>query len=349
MTQHSFPGLDILATAVIMLDDAFKVVYANPAAENLFELPNRNFLGRRIEEIFHNAEPLLAAMRAAFAQHASFIEHGLVLGVSGRPKHYLTCTVSPADGKQARLIVEFQPMDQQRRIAREERLLDQTQANRELLRSLAHEIKNPLGGIRGAAQLLEHELQRPDLAEYTQVIVKEADRLQSLMDRLLTPQKPPQRAALNIHEVLERVRSLILAEFPQGITIRRNYDSSLPALTGDFEQLIQAFLNVARNAAQALQGKGDIVFRTRIARQVTLARRRHRLALKISVIDNGPGVPEAIREHVFYPLVSGRDDGTGLGLTLAQAVVLQHQGIIECESAPGRTCFIILLPVLDRK
>ena len=201
--------------------------------------------------------------------------------------------------------------------------------------------------MRGAAQLLEHELPRANLREYTQVIIKEADRLQSLMERLLTPHQLPQLQHVNIHEVLEWVRSLTLAETPQGITIRRDYDTSLPDLLADPEQLIQAVLNIVRNAAQAMQGKGEIILRTRIARQVTLVKKRYRLAVMVQIIDNGPGIPEAIRERIFYPLVSGREGGSGMGLTLAQTLINQHQGTIECESEPGRTCFTLLLPIVN--
>jgi len=186
------------------------------------------------------------------------------------------------------------------------------------------------------------------------VIIKEADRLQALLDRLLTPHRPANRVLLSIHEVCERVRSLILAEFPGGIRVERDYDASLPELRGDPEQLIQAVLNIVRNAAQAIseaghrtssQGSGHIILRTRVARRVTLARRLYRLALELQVIDNGPGVPAEIRERIFNPLVSGREGGTGLGLTLAQTYVQHHHGAIECESQPGRTCFRIVLPL----
>ena len=235
---------------------------------------------------------------------------------------------------------------------REERLLEQQLASRELIRNLAHEIKNPLGGIRGAAQLLEHELNNPGLREYTQVIIKEADRLQDLMKRLLSPHRPMLPGPVNIHEILERVRSLLKAEFPQTLTVCRDYDTSLPDLVGDREQLIQAILNIARNAAQAIKAQsssspvvGQITLKTRVARQVTLAKKRHRLALEVQVIDNGPGIPDDIRERMFYPLVSGREGGSGLGLTLAQSFVQQHQGTIECESRPGYTCFSIRMPL----
>jgi two-component system nitrogen regulation sensor histidine kinase GlnL len=245
-----------------------------------------------------------------------------------------------------RLLLEFRHIDQQLKTAREERLAEQQQANRELIRNLAHEIKNPLGGIRGSAQLLERELANPQLHEYTQVIIKEADRLQELMHRLLSSHRLMQPQQANIHELLERVRSLILAEFPD-VSVKRDYDTSLPDVTGDREQLIQAILNIVRNAAQALEGRGEIVLRTRALRQVTLAKRRYRLALQLQVIDNGPGIPEAIREQMFYPLVSGRAGGSGLGLTLAQNFIQQHQGSIEVDSRPGRTCFTVMLPLHD--
>lgn len=243
-------------------------------------------------------------------------------------------------------------LEQQARQDREERLVEQAQANKELVRNLAHEIKNPLGGIRGAAQLLEMELDSRELHEYTQVIIHEADRLQSLVDRLLAPHRHPhQLTDLNIHEVCERVRSLVLLEYPQGLKIRRDYDISIPEFKGDREQLIQALLNIVQNAALVLSdtittgGNAEITLRTRVARQMTIGRQRHRLALELHVIDNGPGVPDHIKERIFFPLVTGRDGGSGLGLPLAQTFVQRHHGLIECESMPGRTDFRILIPL----
>jgi len=257
---------------------------------------------------------------------------------------HVNLLASPIEAESAALVLEIRSIDQRLRIERDERELAQAFANRELIRNLAHEIKNPLGGLRGSAQLLERELDRPGLHEYTQVIIKEADRLQLLVDRLLTPHRPSQRAPVNIHEVCERVRSLILAEFPE-LVIRRDYDASLPEICGDREQLIQAVLNIVRNAAQAVKGRGEIALRTRVARFVTIARSFFRSALELAVIDNGPGVPEELRDRVFYPLVSGREGGTGLGLTLAQTYVQHHRGSIECDSQPGRTVFRIVLPL----
>jgi two-component system nitrogen regulation sensor histidine kinase GlnL len=253
------------------------------------------------------------------------------------------------------VLVEMIEIEQQARSDREERSIGLAKANKELVRNLAHEIKNPLGGIRGAAQLLELDLPTPELREYTQVIIREADRLQRLVDRLLDPHRQMHRVGdVNIHEVLEQVRSLILAEFPKGLVVERDYDVSLPEFRGDREHLIQAVLNIVRNAAEALgerigaaaeEDPARITLRSRAARQVTIHRQRSRLALELHIQDNGPGVPEALRERIFHPLVSGRDGGSGLGLTLAQSFIEQHHGSIECESEPGRTVFKILIPL----
>ena len=349
MALAALAGLDLLATAVLLVDQQLVVKYANPAAENLFEFSSKSHVGRTIAEIFQGDAVLTTAIEYARTRGCSYTEHDLKMSALGRGKMHLNCTISPVgidgwvEGWQG-LLLEFRHIEQQLRIAREERLHDQSRANRELIRNLAHEIKNPLGGIRGAAQLLDHELERPNLHEYTQVIMKEADRLQSLLDRLLTPHRLPQPALLNVHEVLERVRSLILAEYPQGITIRRDYDTSLPLVKGDKEQMIQVVLNIVRNAAQAMNGEGRILLKTRVARQVTLARKLRKHALAVEITDTGPGIPEDMRERIFYPLVSGREGGTGLGLTLAQTFVTQHGGTITCDSSPTGTTFLLLLP-----
>jgi two-component system nitrogen regulation sensor histidine kinase GlnL len=353
MTQLALSGLDLLATAVILVDEKDVLRHMNPAAENLLELSSSHTVGQSLTDIFADHELLAGAVRYARQNNCSFSEHDLAIAVSGRSRIHLTCTVTPIDASSAFemncCLVEFRKIEQQLRIAREERVHDQSVANRELMRNLAHEIKNPLGGIRGAAQLLDRELETPALHEYTQVIMKETDRLHALMSRLLSPHRIPRPTSLNIHEVLERVRSVLLAEFHKEIHIKRDYDVSLPMLYGDSEQLIQATLNVARNAAQALaeaQTEGAcITLKTRAARQVTLARKRFRHAIEVCITDNGPGIPAEMSERVFYPLVSGRDAGSGLGLTIAQNFVSQHNGTITFESAPGKTCFTLLLPV----
>lgn len=344
-----FAGLEHLATAIILLDDQRRVAYVNPGAEIVFAFSATQTIGLPISEVFPDCDILMLAVNNAIAQQSPFREHEFTISTHRQNSFAVTCTVTPIESAVASLILEFQPMDAQLRIAREERMLIQQQANAELLRNLAHEIRNPLGGLRGAAQLLEHELPSPSLREYTQVIIKEADRLQALMDRLLIPHRVPKYQPTNIHEVLERVRSLLLAESPRSILIQRDYDLSLPELIGDREKLIQAVLNIARNAAQAMQThktpSSQITFRTRAERQVTLARKRYRVAIKLEIIDNGPGIPPDIMDRIFYPLVSGSEGGTGLGLTLAQTFITQHHGMIECESVPGNTRFTILLPI----
>src|SRR6266496_2438206 len=342
-----YPGLELLATAVLLLDEKLEVCYANPAAENLFELSRRQLRGNSARALFGDAPKLFQAIDKALANGAAYTEQELELGVNGKPRLHLSCTVSVIDAADVTLLLEFRHIDQQLKIAREERLLEQQQANRELIRSLAHEIKNPLGGIRGAAQLLERELDRAQLIEYTQVIIGEADRLQSLVNRLLTPHRLPSYRRTNVHELLVRVKGVVQAEFPH-VRIAADFDASLPEFEADPEQLTQAVLNIVRNAAQALAGTTadpQIELVTRVARYVTLAKKRHRLALALSVIDNGPGIPDAIRDRIFYPLVSGREGGTGLGLTLAQTFIAQHNGAIDCDSVPGRTAFTILLPL----
>jgi len=337
----SFSGLELLATAVVALDERFVVRYANPAAESLLATGARSLIGQPFLSLFFEKQALMASLRESRATHWDYAAQHVTYTRPGREPLPLSCMVTRIDGSGLALLAELRPIEQQLRLAREERIVAEQQANRELIRNLAHEIKNPLGGLRGSAQLLERELDKPDLREYTQVIIKEADRLQALMDRMLTPHRAPRVEPMSVHEVLERVRSLVKAEF--GVLIERDYDPSLPELVGDREQLIQAVLNIARNAAQA--GSASIVFRTRAIRQTTILRQRYTLALELQVIDDGPGVPEEIQERIFNPLVSGREGGTGLGLSLAQTLVQYHQGVIEFESRPGRTTFRILLPL----
>ncbi|WP_227817975.1 nitrogen regulation protein NR(II) [Nitrogeniibacter aestuarii] len=343
-----FAGLELLSTAVLLVDADLVIRYVNAGAENLFGISAKRFTNRPLVELIGEASPLHPALNNALDNNWSYTGKDLRMQVPGKKEFIqLDCTVSPVEAEGVNLLLEFRPIEAQLRVTREEVLLQQQQANRELIRNLAHEIKNPLGGIRGSAQLLEGELDDPQLKEYTQVIIAEADRLQALMKRLLGTHAVMHPAPLNIHDVLEHVRRLILAEFP-GLVMYRDYDTSLPEMTGDREQLIQAVLNITRNAAQAVDGEGTITLRTRAARQVTMAKRRHKLALELQVIDNGPGIPADIKDQIFYPLVSGRDGGSGLGLSLAQGFVEQHQGMIEVDSEPGRTCFTLLLPVSER-
>ena len=348
VTHANFAGLDLLASTVLLIDEARCIRYINPAGENLLAVSSRTVLGRTLDAVCTCSTTLQSAIDNGLHNNWGYTGQNIELMRSDGEKLHLNCTVTPLRADIAagvRLLLELQPIEHHLAATREERLIEQQQANRELIRNLAHEIKNPLGGIRGAAQLLEHELSNVSLKEYTQVIIKEADRLQDLMQRLLTPHRAMLPTTVNIHEIMERVRSLLTAEFPGSLQVRRDYDTSLPELVGDREQLIQAVLNIARNAAQAMHGEGEIVLRTRALRQVTLAKKRYRLAMEIKVIDNGPGIPDAIRERMFYPLVSGREGGSGLGLTIAQNFIQHHHGTIDCSSRPGATVFTLRLPV----
>jgi len=354
MPLTSLDGLDLLASAVIILDAESRIKFVNAAAENLLESSFKALYQQKLIDLFQNGENLVSVFRQALEHQFADKRLDLILERAGRESLQVHVAVTALDDPDMPVLIELRENVQQLKLDREERMLDQSQANKELIRNLAHEIKNPLGGIRGAAQLLELELparQLKELREYTQVIIKEADRLQTLVDRLLAPHRRPHIVGdVNIHEVCERVRSLIVAEFPIGLSIKRDYDLSVPEFRGDKEQLIQAVLNITHNAAQALTeriGAGDarLTFMTRVARQVTLAKVRYRLALDLHIIDNGPGIPTEIYDRIFYPLVSGREGGSGLGLTLAQTYVQQHQGVIECESRPGYTDFRILIPL----
>jgi two-component system nitrogen regulation sensor histidine kinase GlnL len=345
-----FQSFDLLATLVAVVRGDGAVLFANSALEDAMGMSRRTIEGSHFPDSFTEPQALKGALIGAGSNEFSALRYEAWLK---RLKHdaiqvhvIVTQTETPDE-----IIVELLPLEQQARQDREERLADQALANKELIRNLAHEIKNPLGGIRGAAQLLEMEIESRELIEYTQVIIHEADRLQTLVDRLLAPHRRPHLVGdVNIHEVCERVRSLILAEFPKGLKVVRDYDTSIPELRGDREQLIQTVLNIAHNACQALSdqiaaGEACLTFYTRVTRQTTFGKQRYRLALELHVIDNGPGVPDSIKDRIFYPLVSGRDGGSGLGLTLAQTFVQQHHGSIECESVPGRTDFKILIPL----
>lgn len=342
----SFSDLELLVTAVLILDQQGEIQYANSAAEVLFETSRKALFGHALKGLFGNSVQVEVMLEEIRSGQVDNRRQDLFAQLPGGKTLEVHCTISASGAINAPFILELQEIDRQRQLDREERLLGQYQLNKELVRNLAHEIKNPLGGIRGAAQLLETELPASDLREYTQVIIKEADRLQTLVDRLLAPHRKPHIVSdVNIHEVCERVRSVIQAEYPKTLQIKRSYDVSVPEFRGDKEQLIQALMNIVRNAAQAMNGKGEIELRTRIARQVTLAKKRYRLALDLHVIDRGPGIAEDIRERIFYPLVSGHEGGSGLGLTLAQTFVQQHDGLIEFTSQPGLTDFRILIPL----
>lgn len=346
-----FAALEGLSLLVAVLQGSTgRLLFANASLEGALGLSRRSLQGAELASFLTDPALLRTALAGLHRQDFAVLRFEADLRrLHQEPMPVHVSVTASEQGEE--VLVELWALEQQARQDREQRLREQVQAHKELIRNLAHEIKNPLGGIRGAAQLLGMELQGRDLAEYTAVIVHEADRLHRLVERLLQPHRHAQVVDdVNIHEVCERVRALVLLEHPQGLAIVQDYDISIPELRGDRAQLIQAVLNVVQNAAQALaprmeQGDACITLRTRIARQITVGRERHRLALQLHVIDNGPGIPDALRERIFYPLVSGRHAGTGLGLTLAQTFVQQHHGMMDCESVPGHTAFRIVLPL----
>ena len=341
--------LEGLSSAVLVLDRQLRLVQMNPAAEALLELSARQAHRLGLAERVSGTEAarFMAGLRHSLASGQPYIERELPLIFAPERVVTVDCTATPLlepDPPHA-LLLELRQVDWRLRISREESLLAQQQTHRVLVRGLAHEIKNPLGGLRGAAQLLARELTDPDLREYTAIIIGEADRLRQLVDRMLGPHQLPVRSEVCIHEILERVRGLVTAEAGPRVRIERDYDPSIPPLWGDADRLLQAVLNVVRNAAQALAGHGGIGLRTRIQRQYTIGAIRHKLVVRLDVTDNGPGIPAALQEQIFCPMVSGRPDGSGLGLSIAQTIVAQHGGLIECTSRPGETVFTLLLPL----
>ncbi len=347
--------LDNLSTAILLLNEQLEIVYLNPSAEELFETSCKRICGHSFESVFfeheHDRADLLHALKTGhpYTKRECTI-FSKALGQSAPPLivNY-SVTVISENNLQKKLLLEFQSLDRLLKISRDETLLSNQVAAKALLRGMAHEVKNPLGGIRGAAQLLAKELRDQGQHEYIKVMIDEVDRLRNLVDRMLGPRTPPKIESLNIHEILEHVCHITEAEALGKIEIQKDYDPSIPNIFADRDQLIQASLNIMGNACQALlenqQKKPRIILRTRIVRQFTIAAKRHRMVLKIDFIDNGPGIPPDIKENIFYPMVSGRAKGTGLGLSIAQSIANQFDGIIECQSEPGETIFSLLLPI----
>ncbi len=333
--------------SIALLDERLDIVYINPACENLFQVSRRMASGVPLARLIEQPASLHRRLADSLRSGHPCTERELRLTIAGREPVTVDCTMTPLQEPRQNtgMLLEIIHRDRQLKIAREESLLTQQGATHEILRGLAHEIKNPLGGLRGAAQLLQRELPDEGLREYTRIIIDEADRLQNLMDRMFGPSRLPVRRRINIHEVMERVHALVMAEFGESLDLQRDYDPSLPEISVDPEQLIQAILNLVRNAVQATRGEGRIVMRTRAIRQITIGHRRHKLAVLIEISDDGPGIPEEMQKKIFYPMVTGRADGTGLGLSIAQSLVNMHQGLIECESKPGNTVFRVLLPL----
>lgn len=348
-SAHSKQLLDNLSTGVLVVDVGLRLRALNPAAEDLLSLSARQAVGLPLGRLF-GGDALIEALRRGFQSGQRITERDMELVAQPGRTVLVDCTVSPVleTTPVREAIVELGAVERHQRMEREGALATQQQVVGALLRGVAHEVKNPLGGIRGAAQLLARELDEPRLREYTRIIIQEADRLRGLVDRMLGPPALTQRSQVNIHRITERVARLLEAEVPPGVAVLRDYDPSLPAVFADRDQVLQAVLNVARNAVQAIgQGPGKVTLRTRAERMFTLGGGVQRLAVRLEVVDDGPGIPEHIRESVFFPMVTGRPEGTGLGLPIAQMLVLRQNGRMVFSSRAGCTVFTIWLPTED--
>ncbi len=345
--QHNI--LDNLSTAVVLLNAELNIEYINPASENLFQISNRQATGSKLQKVMKIGDAFIDRLEDALNNFHPITEHEACINLPDGREIIIDYHLNPLQqtDQSMQLILEISHMDRHIRIAREEKLLNEQSATRNLVRGMAHEIKNPLGGLRGAAQLLERELPNAELKEYTQIIIGEADRLQSLVDRVLGPNNVPKKHNVNIHQILEHVRQLIQVELPEDayIHFKLDYDPSLPDIMADSDMMIQTVLNITQNAVQALGGNGEITFKTRPLRHFTIGQTHHRLVLQTDIIDNGPGIPENLQEQIFYPMVTGRAQGTGLGLSIAQSLINQHGGLIKMNSRPGETIFTLYLPL----
>jgi two-component system nitrogen regulation sensor histidine kinase GlnL len=339
--------LDHLNTSILLVDRAKTIHYLNLAAENLLGLSRNQIIGKPLNELVRNGVEISGLVDRTFDTWQPYARRELrVQWINGSEEMIIDCSVSPFEDGTAgsTVLLEISDTTQHQRISRETALLNQVGGSRLMIRQLAHEIKNPLGGLRGAAQLLERQLSDAGMREYTSIIISEADRLKALVDSLLGPGHTPHKELINVHEILQHVRQLLMADAPEGIVVDRDYDPSLPPMKLDRNQLIQAMLNLGRNAIQAMNTSGKLVLRTRAITGVSIGTKRHRLAACIQFEDNGPGVPAHLQDTLFYPFVTGRAEGTGLGLAIAQDLVSRHGGLIEFESRPGNTVFTLLLP-----
>jgi two-component system nitrogen regulation sensor histidine kinase GlnL len=341
--------LDSITTGIVALDRDLRVTALNAAGQALLETSEARCLGQHAEKLVLQSRDWRDGLEQALASKSPHASRGISLVLQSGQEIHVDVIITPVPDSQGSygLVVELLAVDRLLKISREESFLHAQETNRAVIRGLAHEIKNPLGGVRGAAQLLARELPNEELAEYTRIIIREADRLRDLVDRLLGPNRQLDLRPLNIHEILEHVRNLIAAESDNRVTIARDYDPSLPEIPCDRAQLIQAVLNIMRNALQAAKDPGEceIILRSRSQRQFTVGAQVHRLMCRVDIIDNGPGIPAALQSSVFAPMVTGRAGGTGLGLSIAQSIIHLHGGVLECESRPGETRFTFYLPM----
>ena len=344
--------LEHLSASVLLLDGGLRVIYANNSTQDLLGFGINQVHGRDVTSLFAAEDSLHTLLQRSLERREICSGHELTLtpvaAIRGpRAAVLVDATVTPVDYPRTggKLLLELVDARLRQQLSRESELMSRVDGNRLMTRQLAHEIRNPLGGLRGAAQLLERELDSAQLREYTTVIINEADRLRTLVDTMLSPSLPPQKELLNIHELCEHVQRLLSAEAPAGVSIERDYDPSVPEALFARSEIIQALLNIARNALQAVGANGHVLLRTRVLSNLAINATRHRLVCCLQVEDSGPGVPDALRKTLCLPLVTGKSDGTGLGLAVAQDMVSRHRGIIEFDSAPGRTVFSLLLPL----
>lgn len=330
-----------------MFGENLTLDYINPAGEILYQASAKRLLGQSIDNLLSKETNLPGIAREAFESGNPIFERGVPMSFPSQETITVDCAITPiSDSKSSRaLLLELNHVDHSLRVSKEVNQLNQNSALHDLLRGLAHEVKNPLGGLRGAAQLLERELDDDSLKDYTNIIIGEADRLRNLVNRLLGPNTLPKQTSINIHEVTEHVKDLVKAELPDGVSLLTDYDPSIPEITGDRDQFIQAFLNVVGNAVQAVQSNGCITLRTRTLRQFVIGQTRYRLVCRVDVIDDGPGIENDMIERIFLPMVTTRAEGSGLGLSIAQSLIQHHRGIIQCKSKPGKTVFSFLLPI----
>lgn len=338
-----------LSIGVVCIDDALDIAFINPSAEAMLSVSATRAASTNLLDLIEVPDSFLMRMHETLQSAQPCTDREVWLELPNNQRLLVDCTISPwtRQGSTVGILLELIPLDRQLRIAREDALLSQQQNTRSLMRGLAHEIKNPLGGIRGAAQLLEKELDDDSLHEYTGIIIRESDRLQHLIDRMLGPANRLEMKLLNIHAVLEHVRKIIRVEAGQKVDLVIDYDPSIPEIVSDNDRLVQVFLNIAANALHAVGSEGQIIFRTRVLNNFTIGSTRHKLMVCAEIVDNGHGISEELREQIFYPLVSDRQDGSGsgLGLSIAQTTANQLGGLIECRSEPDQTIFSVFLPM----
>ncbi|AMO40469.1 PAS domain-containing sensor histidine kinase [Acinetobacter sp. BEC1-S18-ESBL-01] len=349
--------VDNLTTAILLIDSNLNIFYLNSACEALFDISLLRASGQPVlnllhapDDTFNTHEALLNTIKTG----QPYTRREAVINVNFKDLHvdYTVSQLNAGKSYHPLLLIELNPIDRMLKISKEENLVQQHQVARQLVRGVAHEIKNPLAGIRGATQLLARSLNDKSYAEFTDVIINEVDRLTNLADTMLGSRQLPSYENVNVHEPLERVRSLIANQTKKKIKIIRDYDLSLPDVNADRDQLIQVMLNISVNAIQAItenkaffiDHEPELILRTRIQRLVTINGVLNRSTVRVDIEDNGPGIPESILESVFYPLVTGRAKGTGLGLSIAQNIMHQHNGMIECQSVSGKTIFSLYLP-----